>query len=47
LSADGITLEAGQFITTGSCTGMHPVPQNCDLVADFGPLGQCLLTCAA
>lgn len=47
LSRDGITLEEGQFITTGSCTGMHPVPQNCDLVADFGPLGQCLLTCSA
>jgi 2-keto-4-pentenoate hydratase len=47
LSADGLTLEAGQFITTGSCTGMHPVPQTCELVADFGPLGQCALTCSA
>ncbi|MBO42545.1 MAG: hypothetical protein CMM28_02365 [Rhodospirillaceae bacterium] len=47
LSHDGIILEEDQFITTGSCTGMHPVPQNCELAADFGPLGQCLLTCSA
>lgn len=47
LCVDGYTVTEGQYITTGSCTGMHPVPQSCELVADFGPLGQCGLHCTA
>ena len=47
LREQGKALKAGDVVTTGSCTGMHPVPQECSLVADFGPLGQCTATCAA
>jgi 2-keto-4-pentenoate hydratase len=47
LSGRGTGLAAGAFVTTGSCTGMHPVPRRCKLVADFGPLGQCEATCTA
>lgn len=47
LSGRGRNLAAGAFVTTGSCTGMHPVPRQCELVADFGPLGQCAATCTA
>jgi 2-keto-4-pentenoate hydratase len=39
LSQRGITLAAGSFVTTGSCTGVVPVPGPCTAVADFGPLG--------
>ena len=47
LRAQGKELKAGDVVTTGSCTGMHPVPRECELVADFGPLGQCTVTCGA
>ena len=47
LCVDGYTVAEGQYVTTGSCTGMHPVPQSCELIADFGPLGQCELNCKA
>lgn len=47
LSGRGRNLAAGAFVTTGSCTGMHPVPRRCKLVADFGPLGRCEATCTA
>tara|TARA_R110002096_G_scaffold124357_1_gene268980 strand:- start:714 stop:1496 length:783 start_codon:yes stop_codon:yes gene_type:complete len=40
LSARGITLEKGQFVTTGSATGVIPCPEPCKAVADFGPLGK-------
>lgn len=43
----GKGLQAGDVVTTGSCTGMHPVPRDCSLVADFGALGQCAVTCVA
>ena len=39
LSRRGITLAAGCFVTTGSCTGVIPAPGPCQAVADFGPLG--------
>jgi 2-keto-4-pentenoate hydratase len=39
LSRRGITLSAGCFVTTGSCTGVIPAPGPCQAVADFGPLG--------
>ncbi len=47
LSSRGISVSAGALITTGSCTGMHPVPRRCKLVADFGLLGRCEATCTA
>lgn len=47
LSGRGRDLAAGALITTGSCTGMHPVPRRCKLVADFGPLGRCEASCVA
>lgn len=47
LSSRGVGVSAGAFVTTGSCTGMHPVPRRCTLVADFGPLGRCEATCTA
>ena len=40
LAQRGITLAAGAFVTTGSCTGVIPVQGPCHAVADFGPLGQ-------
>ena len=40
LSGRGITLEKGQFVTTGSATGVLPCPEPCKAVADFGPLGK-------
>lgn len=40
LSARGITLEKGQFVTTGSATGVIPCPSPCVAEADFGPLGK-------
>lgn len=45
LSARGKGVSAGAVITTGSCTGMHPVPRQCKLAADFGPLGRCDAIC--
>lgn len=47
LSERGRDLTPGALVTTGSCTGMHPVPRRCRLVADFGPLGQCATRCVA
>jgi 2-keto-4-pentenoate hydratase len=46
LSARGLTLEAGQFVTTGSATGVLPCPEPCVAIADFGPLGQVKATFA-
>jgi len=40
LSARGLTLEKGQFVSTGSATGVIPCPGPCEAVADFGPLGK-------
>lgn len=40
LSGLGLGMTAGQFVTTGSCTGVLPVPGPDTLaVSDFGPLG--------
>jgi len=47
LSERSRDLPPGTMITTGSCTGMHPVPRRCRLVADFGPLGRCEADCVA
>ena len=35
----GSTLRAGQAVTTGSCTGIAPLPPGTVAVADFGELG--------
>lgn len=47
LSSRGRNIAAGALVTTGSCTGMHPVPRRCRLVAEFGPLGRCDVNCVA
>lgn len=47
LSEQGRDLATGALLTTGSCTGMHPAPRRCKLVADFGPLGHCDAECIA
>src|SRR3546814_18724748 len=39
MSARGRTLSAGQFATTGSCTGVIPVNAGKPCVAAFGPPG--------
>lgn len=40
LSGMGLGMTAGQFVTTGSCTGVLPVPgPDTVAVSDFGPLG--------
>ncbi len=39
LSAMGITLEAGQIISTGTCTGINYVEPGETAVGDFGELG--------
>lgn len=40
MSKKGMTLKAGQFVTTGSCTGVIPVKAGDRCVSDFGPLGK-------
>lgn len=40
MSGKGIGLKAGQFVSTGSCTGVIPAPGPTEAVADFGPEGQ-------
>lgn len=44
MSAKGISLGAGQFVSTGSCTGVIPAPGPCVAVADFGPEGKVSVT---
>lgn len=43
LSARGIALLEGQYVTTGSATATLPVPGSGKAVADFGPLGSITL----
>ncbi len=40
LSGRGESIEAGQVVTTGTCTGILRVSHGDDLVADFGVLGR-------
>ncbi len=40
VAARGNGLKAGQFVSTGSCTGIIPVEAPGQVVADFGPLGR-------
>ena len=44
MAAKGIDLKSGQFISTGSCTGVIPAPGPVAAVADFGAEGQVKLT---
>lgn len=44
MSGKGIGLKAGQFVTTGSCTGVIPAPGPTVAVADFGPEGKVKFT---
>jgi 2-keto-4-pentenoate hydratase len=40
-------LKAGQIVTTGSCTGMPPLGDGREVVADFGSLGEVRITFTA
>ncbi len=44
MSARGIGLRAGQYISTGTLTGMNPCAAGQTAVADFGPLGRVQVT---
>ena len=44
LAASGVDLKAGEMVTTGSTTTPFPGEAGQEVVADFGPLGQCCLT---
>ena len=39
LSSRGESIDAGQIVTTGTCTGITPAAHNDRFVADFGTLG--------
>lgn len=44
MSGKGVGLKAGEFISTGSCTGVIMAPGPMHAVADFGPEGKVELT---
>ena len=44
LSARGITLKAGEIVSTGTCTGFIHIEEGQEAVADFGSLGQIAVT---
>lgn len=44
LSARGITLKAGEIVSTGTCTGFIHIETGQEAVADFGTLGQIAVT---
>jgi 2-keto-4-pentenoate hydratase len=43
LSGLGITLQAGQVVTTGTCLAPLPIAEGDEVTADFGPLGRVAL----
>ncbi len=43
-SAKGIDVKAGQFVSTGSCTGVIPAPAPVTAIADFGSAGKVQLS---
>lgn len=47
LARRGFGLQAGQVVTTGTCTQVFPVPPGGTAVADHGPLGRVEVTLAA
>lgn len=44
LSQRGIGIRAGEFVTTGTCTGVKPVRAGDSVTVDFGPLGKLEVT---
>jgi 2-keto-4-pentenoate hydratase len=40
LANNGPGLRAGQWISTGTLTGLAPLPGPCEITGDFGPLGR-------
>lgn len=40
LANNGPGLRAGEWISTGTLTGLLPLPEPCTVTGDFGPLGQ-------
>lgn len=44
MGAKGIGMQAGQFISTGSCTGVIPAPGPVAAIADFADAGQVRVT---
>lgn len=40
LSGRGLTISAGQFVLSGTCTGIAPVGAGSSVLADYGPLGE-------
>lgn len=40
LSSRGIGIRAGEFVTTGTCTGVKPVKAGDQVTVDFGPIGK-------
>lgn len=40
LANEGPGLRAGQWISTGTLTGLQPTPEPCTVTGDFGPLGR-------
>ncbi len=40
MAGKGVGMKAGQFVSTGSCTGVIPAPGPTTVVADFGPEGK-------
>ena len=47
LARRGETLRAGYIVSTGSCFAPHPVPFGCEVVVDFGDLGDVRVTIEA
>jgi 2-keto-4-pentenoate hydratase len=43
LSGIGVTLQAGQVVTTGTCVVPLPIAPGDEVIADFGALGRCSL----
>lgn len=46
MAGKGVDLKAGQFVSTGSCTGVIPAPGPMTAIADFGPDGKVELVLA-
>jgi len=47
LSRRGRSLQAGDIVAAGTCTGLHNVGAPADVVADFGPFGDVRMTVVA
>ena len=47
LSGQGLTLKAGEIVTTGTCATPLPIAPGDEMVADFGVLGRVSVRFAA